>query len=132
MTSAEPSPSWADLYVLNLDRGVVGLTTGEVGPLDPVVIALTSIKTVEPNSPAAVAGLHKGDRIVAIDGRSTSDIENFRDVRIRMDGAPDSVVELTVASADGSTRTVSLKRTALGSLSRIKARPNTLLSYFML
>lgn len=62
--------------------------------------------------PAASAGLHLGDRIVAIDGVA-ADRFDAADALAAVDEIPGAAVTLSVRSRDGSKRTVTVPRTLL-------------------
>jgi phosphatidylglycerol:prolipoprotein diacylglycerol transferase len=71
-------------------------------PLAPVVLA------VEPNSAVAAAGLKKGDRITAVNGKR---IETYGDLALAFSGDPehgwrrgDNTLQLDVVGADGQAR----------------------------
>ena len=113
----------AQEYQIDYNHGIVSLMPG--------LGRVTIFGPVEQGTPAAEAGLHEKDELVAIDGNSTSDIKTFAELKKRMDGAPHSTVELTVLTKEGTTRTASLKRIALISAPRVKAKPHTLLSYML-
>lgn len=74
--------------------GVFLLNTGSITVID-----------VRPGTPAAQAGLVKGDVITAVNGSSTL---SLHDVRQTFLGAPGTVVHLVVKSKDGTTRNVDL------------------------
>lgn len=69
-----------------------------------------AIREVLPDSPAARAGLHAGDRIVAIDGKEVAG-SSVAEIAQRLRGAPGSTVTVTV-QRDGSEKplTVAVKR----------------------
>ncbi len=79
----------------------VNLVKNEREPL--LVVGVTA------GSPAAEAGLRAGDRITAIDHRSTSEL-TFEDCRERMTGAPGSEVQLRVVR-DGEENALELRLT---------------------
>jgi hypothetical protein len=60
-----------------------------------------------PGTPAALAGIVKGDTIVSIDGKPASSM-SLREVRERFYGAPGTVLQVGIAAKDGTKRTVSL------------------------
>jgi hypothetical protein len=64
-----------------------------------------TIFDVRPGTPAAQAGLVKGDVLTSVNGSSTL---TLRDVRNLFLGAPGTVVHLTVKSKDGATHQVDL------------------------
>jgi hypothetical protein len=64
-----------------------------------------TIADVRPGTPAAQAGLVKGEVITAVNG---SPPQSLRDVREVFLGAPGTVVHLVVKSKDGTTRNVDL------------------------
>ena len=77
-------PSFSNRIVLASDYSVQGQATTEY--------------------PADKANLHTGDRIIAINGKKTT---NFRDIQEKIATSPDEKLTLTVES-DGSTRTVGI------------------------
>jgi hypothetical protein len=60
---------------------------------------------VRPGTPAADAGVVKGETIVAIDGKPAASLQQCRDAMLGADG---TVVHLQLAAKDGTMRTVSL------------------------
>jgi hypothetical protein len=64
-----------------------------------------AIMDVRPGTPAARAGLAKGDVITAVDGSSALSLGRIREV---FRGAPGTVVHLVVRSKDGAPRVVDL------------------------
>ncbi|HTU80804.1 MAG TPA: aspartyl protease family protein [Candidatus Acidoferrales bacterium] len=60
---------------------------------------------VRPQTPAADAGIVKGDRIVAIDGKPPASLQAARDLFLQPAG---TVLHVEVAGKDGATRTVTL------------------------
>jgi hypothetical protein len=64
-----------------------------------------TIVDVRPGTPAAKAGLVKGEVITSVNGSSTM---SLRDIRETFLGAPGTVVHLTVKAKDGTTRSVDL------------------------
>ena len=64
-----------------------------------------TIVDVRPGTPAAKAGLAKGDVITSVNGSSTLSLRQVRDV---FWGEPGTVVHLLVKSKDGATRAVDL------------------------
>jgi serine protease Do len=58
-------------------RGYLGLTLGPGGVTSPDLPAGLVITSVTPSSPAAEAGFQVGDRIVALDGRPTVELESL-------------------------------------------------------
>jgi hypothetical protein len=60
-----------------------------------------------PGTPASEAGIVKGDTIVSIDGKPTSSM-TLQDVRQYFFGAPGTVLQLAIASKDGTKRSVAL------------------------
>ena len=69
------------------ERGLVGIG---VDPAPDFRI----ITSVVPDSPAAHAGVQVGDRILAIDGHSTSQLHSAQEFIGRAAGAPDTQVQL--------------------------------------
>ncbi|HKE36380.1 MAG TPA: PDZ domain-containing protein, partial [Candidatus Baltobacteraceae bacterium] len=59
---------------------------------------------VRPGTPAAEAGIEKGDVIVGFDGKAPT----LSQVRKAIDGPVGTVLRLQVASKDGTTRTVAV------------------------
>ena len=75
----------AGLTAFAADRdGRVGITVGG---------DLTVVTEVEPESPAARAGVCVGDRIVAVDGHATAELQKSELMR-RLSGPPESEIEL--------------------------------------
>ena len=108
----------AQEYPFDPNRCVVGLTS-----LFP---RQTQIGPVEPGSPAAAAGLHMMDEIIAINGRSAADVRNLAEMKQRIGSGPGSV-KLTVRVKETSAiKTVVLKRIPLGQLPRVKNNPKNL------
>ena len=71
------------------------------------------VDDVLPGSPAAAAGIERGDAITAIGGRSTRDIR-IPVAHLLLAGPPGSPVELSLRStADSDSRVVSLERAEL-------------------
>jgi carboxyl-terminal processing protease len=72
----------------------------------------TMIATIEPNGPAAAAGLAVADQILAIDGQSTRG-ETADDLGMALDGAAGTVMTLEVLSHHRRAQTISVIRTAI-------------------
>jgi carboxyl-terminal processing protease len=68
-----------------------------------------SIVRVIPGSPAEIAGIRNGDRIVAIDGRAVSDFSTDQAANM-LQGPEGSVVTLAVAAADQPPRQLVVRR----------------------
>lgn len=83
------------------------LLPGKDGSGTGILPANNFVRSVEPGSPAARAGLVPGDRVLAVDGISTEQWEVLFDVLNQRQLEP---VELTVQSLGESPRTVSLQR----------------------
>jgi hypothetical protein len=66
-----------------------------------------TIIDVRPGTPAARAGLTKGDAIVSVNGSPTSSM-TLQAIRAVLIGQPGNVVHLVVKSKDGTTRNVNL------------------------
>lgn len=64
---------------------------------------------VIPGSPAAMAGLRAGERILAVDGRATKGVSTDGAASL-LQGEEGSVCRLTLAEADGATRDVRVRR----------------------
>ncbi len=81
---------------------------------------------VIPNSPAKRAGILDRDRIVAVNGQPVANVSADRAANL-LQGPPDSVVELTVTTADGPSRRVSVRRERIEvpSVDEIQVLPNT-------
>lgn len=73
--------------------------------------ALVVASAPSPDSPAASAGVRKGDEILAVDGRSVAGIP-VTDVVGKLRGDAGTTVSLRIRR-DGVTRTVSLRRVAI-------------------
>ena len=72
------------------------------------------VVSVEPEGPAAQAGLLPGEIITAVDGRSAAG-DDQEEVIDSISGQEGTQVELTVLSPDGSTRTVTVTRANIQS-----------------
>lgn len=70
--------------------------------------ALLIVKVI-PGSPAEQGGIRPGDRIVAVDGRSTADL-NTDQAADMLQGEEGSLVEVSAVSAEGQSRTLRLRR----------------------
>jgi hypothetical protein len=66
-----------------------------------------TIADARPGTPAAAAGLAKGDALVSIDGVATSTL-SLQAIREKLLGAPGTVLHLTVKAKDGTSRDVTL------------------------
>ncbi|WP_291522288.1 RIP metalloprotease RseP [Acidithiobacillus sp.] len=94
-------------HVLSLQT----LTADTVGPdfiskvigMEPYLPAV--IGAVEPHSPAQLAGLRAGDRIVAMDGHP---IPSWESLARHVESHPDKVIQLRYLTAQGLTKAVSL------------------------
>jgi hypothetical protein len=71
------------------------------------------IMKVVPGGPAERAGIKEGDELLAVDGRSVSDIPK-EELLNRIRGAEGSEVSLTVAAKGGKPRKLRIKRAAIG------------------
>ncbi|WP_413205932.1 S41 family peptidase [Rhodospirillum sp. A1_3_36] len=102
LSQLDPFSHYADSEEARLNRGArngfggVGITYEIDG--DAVVIT-----RVMPGTPASTAGLRKGDRIIAIDGHTTSNITS-QQVRDWLRGPTNSPVTLLMAGADTLAR----------------------------
>jgi hypothetical protein len=65
------------------------------------------VRYIEPQSPAAVAGVKRGDRILSIDGRAASDIIAADDFSVLTPAQPGNTMTLDLRDAGGD-RTVTL------------------------
>jgi carboxyl-terminal processing protease len=70
------------------------------------------VLSVQPDSPAARAGVRHGDRIIAVQGQSVTG-EAVATVTDRLRGRAGTDVELTLASSSGSVRELRLRRAAV-------------------
>ncbi len=70
--------------------------------------ALLIVKVI-PGSPAERGGIRPGDRIVAVDGRSTADL-NTDQAADMLQGEEGSLVEISAVSSEGQSRTLRLQR----------------------
>jgi S1-C subfamily serine protease len=68
-----------------------------------------TVERVEPEGPAARAGLRVGDTVLAIDGVPTADMTEA-ELRERARGEVGSIVVLRVRSADGALRELRIER----------------------
>ena len=64
----------------------------------------TTIDTVTPGSPAELAGIHSGDTLTAVDGKS---VEKWSDISVLLAESEADRVQLTVKGEDGTERIVS-------------------------
>ena len=80
--------------------------SGIQGELKDGVLVISS---VDPESPAAFAGLKKGDRITEIAHKSVKDL-NPQELTEQLEGAGSANIKLSVANASGAPREVSLTR----------------------
>lgn len=90
---------------------VVLKTAGRVGAILIREGERILLKGTVPDSPAAVAGLKGGDRILTVDGVQTSSL-SLDEVVARMRGPADTRVVLNVESPGGQARDVIIKRQA--------------------
>ena len=72
------------------------------------------VASVQGATPAATAGLEPGDRLVAVDGRSTED-QSVAEVARLLRGEEGVAVRVTLTTTAGDTRTVSLTRVSVTS-----------------
>jgi hypothetical protein len=70
------------------------------------------VRRVLAGSPAAKAGIHVGDRVLAIDGATTAGVSE-EGLRRRLVGAAGSGIRLTVRDARGRERALALERALL-------------------
>jgi hypothetical protein len=84
--------------------GSIGVRLGNERPAPAVRLMIAG-------GPAALAGLHPGDRIVAVDGRPTQGL-NGRQVERLMEGPTGRAVQVRVADGEG-TRTLRIPRADL-------------------
>jgi carboxyl-terminal processing protease len=68
-----------------------------------------SVLRVERGGPAARAGLRVGDRVLAVDGVTTSDMTEA-ELRARVAGEVGSFVSLRVLGEDGAERELRIER----------------------
>jgi regulator of sigma E protease len=81
-----------------LPRHERGLATG-------LLPANTFVRTVDPDSPAARAGVAAGDRVLAVNGRT---VTRWETIAVLLDRQGEAPIELTVQSPGGEPRTVRL------------------------
>lgn len=92
----------------NSGQNYVGIGLPELLSLDYDKNAQLRIITPMPDSPAATAGLHSGDRLSAIDGVTTANL-TLAEAAMKLRGAEGSTVNLAI-DRDGSTFDVELTR----------------------
>ena len=106
-------------------RGMLGVGVQPVSPEIASSLGMGTargalISSVEPNGPAAKAGVQRGDVITAIDGRA---VQNSNDVRNRIAGsAPGSTVKLDVLR-NGKTQTLTATLAELPTDEQASAEP---------
>jgi hypothetical protein len=72
------------------------------------------MRYIEPSSPAAVAGVERGDRVVSLNGVSAFDIINNNDFSVLTPNAPGDRLTLVLRNAAGTARTVVLAAAVFG------------------
>jgi hypothetical protein len=72
------------------------------------------VRFVEPSSPAAAAGVVRGDRILAINGRAVADIITANDFSALTPANAGDTLTLTLAAAGGASRQVSVQAAVYG------------------
>ncbi len=94
-----------------VDGGQVAAAVAEraLGKQVTVTTAGLAVEAVDPGSPAAGAGVHVGDRIVAVDG---SPVDSSADLTGAIQHAAGGAVALGVKDAAGTARTVRVMPTA--------------------
>ncbi len=86
--NAPSRPYGRDLVYHGRERALLGVTLGETPQ------GIVNIQHVTPDSPADIAGLRRGDEILAVNGRQ---VYSYRDVtRIVADHLPNDTLELSI------------------------------------
>ncbi|HLB32094.1 MAG TPA: S41 family peptidase [Patescibacteria group bacterium] len=102
------TPEETKLFLSDLSGQVEGIGA-EIGKRNGVPVVIAPID----GSPAAQAGLKKGDNIIAIDGQSTENMSLDAAV-LKIRGAPGSQVKLTVLrEGEEKTREITITRAAV-------------------
>jgi carboxyl-terminal processing protease len=94
--------------------GAVGIY---LGPKDGVFEVLETLR----NSPARKAGLHKGDKIVEIQGTPLAGFTRARAMRL-LQGTPGSLVTLKIVTRSGDEKVLSLTREIIKTLESVAER----------
>ncbi len=89
--------------------GGIGIVFGKRGEDYIVISAL-------PDNPGALAGVKSGDRILAVNGEDTRNM-NMEDLALKIRGPRGTAVELTLAGKDGAPRTVRIVRGEIKNVS---------------
>ena len=106
--SAFLTPEETKLFLSDLSGQVEGIGA-EIGKRNGVPVVIAPIE----GSPAAQAGLKKGDNILSIDGQSTEKMSLDAAV-LKIRGAPGSLVKLTILrEGEDKTRDITITRAAV-------------------
>jgi C-terminal processing protease CtpA/Prc len=116
--ATSPPPVSAQCYIgVGVTLSLMGLQAWEMKNPDAVTIELLkplTVMSVSPGSPAEQAQLYRGDKIVSINGVSTTGMTIVQAIALIDSGAPGSSLTLTI-HRDGNhiQKDVSLTRSAI-------------------